>query len=219
MAQRAIPFRISRGKFFSRIFPGFFPAHPPLQLGGTAVDHIINGTAVLTAFNGTLAVMSINGSESTLIYNGTALVVDPHRNGTVSVSAINGTVTETSYNATEVFWGMIAANLTLGEFDDSSVNLAFTTSGGGALDLTSATVDVYLKTAAGVLDTDASTKHYSSTGGSPAITITNPTGGLATVQIPHVDIVNASLAFWKATVTIGGLRNTAMFGTVTTTLL
>lgn len=216
--------RVALGRL-NRVRRGFIAlgaapfAHPPLQLGGTATDFIINGTAAVTIVNGASTVLTINGTDSVTSFNGTALVVDPNRNGTASVTAINGTVTETSYNATEVAWGMIAANLTLGEFDDSSVNLAFTTSGGGALDLTAATVDVYLKTAAGVLDSDGTTKHYSSAGGSPAITITNPTGGLATVQIPMADIVNASLTFWKASVTIGGKRNTAMFGTVTTTLL
>jgi hypothetical protein len=114
---------------------------------------------------------------------------------------------------------MIAVALTLGEFDDTSVNLAFTTTGGGALDISTATIDVYLKTAAGILDSDASTKHYSSTGGSPAITITNGPGGLATCQIPAADIVSAGFTFWKAVVTIGGKRNTAMYGNVTTTLL
>lgn len=208
--------RSARGKFFP--FTNRF-GHPPICLDGSITETNIDGTAVVSAYNGTGVTLQYNGTESRLVYNGTALNVSAVYNGTLTETNIDGTVTEVQINGTETAWCMIAVALTLGEFDDTSVNLAFTQSGGGALNIASAQIDVYLKTAAGISDTDASTKHYSSAGGSPAITITNGAGGLATCQIPNADIQNANFNFWKARVTIGGFQNTAMYGTVTTTLL
>jgi BppU N-terminal domain len=102
--------------------------------------------------------------------------------------------------------------LTLAENNDETVNVAITSSG-SPLNLTGATINMYLKTAAGTPDGGATL--LSSAGGSPAITITNPSGGLCTVAIPRADLTAETNTFYRIDVVFSGLQNTAIYGSIT----
>ncbi len=197
------------------VIPPIF-VRQPLQLGGVAVNQNMLG-----------------GSFSIpLSLGGSATVVDPHLGGTTTVVAIGGNVTPVLVNgntvvvdlvdSTLVGWSMQEVDIVLGEFNDVTINLALTTTGGGALNLTGYTsVDMFLKVAAGVADSDITTLKLSSTGGSPAITITNASGGLATVALPATDLTasNAWTFYRVDAVDPTGHRNTAIFGKVSVTQL
>lgn len=188
-------------------------------IAGSKAIAAIAGSRAIATINGSALAGNINGTASHGSINGTAIVVDPGRFGTATPVVINGTLTEQIINGTETGWCMIAVPLTLGEFNDVTVNLAFTASGGGALNITGATIDVFLKTAAGVADTDPSTIKLSSAGGSPAVTIISGVGGTANVAIPAADVISLGITFWRADVVLSSLRNTAMYGPVTVTPL
>jgi hypothetical protein len=104
------------------------------------------------------------------------------------------------------------APLTLAEFNDQTINLAIT-SLGSPLNLTGVVLNMLFKTAAGTADGSALT--LSSTGGSPAIVITNAAAGLATVTIPNADLQTETYTFYRVDVVQSGLKNTCMYGAVT----
>lgn len=106
---------------------------------------------------------------------------------------------------------MQVISLTLAENNDESVNVAITQNG-SALSLSGATVNMYLKTAAGT--PDGSALLLSSAGGSPAITITNSSGGLCTVAIPRADLTAETSTFYRIDVVLSGLQNTCIYGPV-----
>jgi hypothetical protein len=109
---------------------------------------------------------------------------------------------------------MQAVNITLGEFNDETIDLAIT-SNGLAFNLASPSsygLQVLLKTAAGIQDSDPSTLILTTGGG--AITITNAAAGLATLVIPHADLESAVFTFWRCDLTLSGTQATAMYGTV-----
>lgn len=114
---------------------------------------------------------------------------------------------------------MQAVALALPQFNDVTVNLTITTGTApniAALNLTGAEVDVFLKTAPGVSDSDPSTTKLSTTGGQ--ITITNARDGQAQCVIASSLLQSTeAFTFWRCDVVIGGLRNTAMYGDVRVT--
>jgi hypothetical protein len=140
-------------------------------------------------------------------------------NGTLTIKVINGTITRVTnvYNGSVVGWTMQEIDITLAEFNDETLDLTLTAAGGGALNITGYEIDMFLKTVAGSPDGDA-VKLSTVTG---EITITNPTGGLATAAIPAVDLgATASYGFYRVdAVDTGGYRNTAIFGKVSITPL
>jgi len=107
---------------------------------------------------------------------------------------------------------MQTAALTLAENNDETVSVAITQNG-SPLNLTGATVNMYLKTAAGTAD--GSALLLSSAGGSPAITITSPTGGLCSVAIPRADLYPETYTFYRIDVVFSGLQNTVVYGAIT----
>lgn len=171
------------------------------------------------------------------VYNGSATIVSPLYNGTASNNLYDGTISQLTYNGTAdvepvyngiatmatVFDGttegfiMQTQNVTLGEFNDELVNVAIKDSGGSAVNLTGKTLKAYLKTAAGVSDSDPSTIVLASGG---AINWVSQSGGTAQVTIAHADISDLSVGFWRVDVVDGsGNQNTAIQGTVTITPL
>lgn len=171
------------------------------------------------------------------VYNGSATLVSPLYNGTASNNLYDGTISQFTYNGTAdvepvyngiatmatVFDGttegfiMQTQNVTLGEFNDELVNVAIKDSGGSAVNLTGKTLKAYLKTAAGVSDSDPSTIVLASGG---AINWVSQSGGTAQVAIAHADISDLSVGFWRVDVVDGsGNQNTAIQGTVTITPL
>lgn len=166
----------------------------PLHLSGTVVPLTINGTATVVSINAMAVVSSV--------YGGNAVVQD-------------------ATDAALVEWTMQEVDIVLGEFNDVTVALTFVQgSPPSALDISTATINMYLKSAAGMADTDPSTLKLSSAGGSPAITITNGPGGLATVAIPNADLQSVTqYNFYRADAVIAGKQNTAVYGKVSTTAL
>lgn len=145
-------------------------------------------------------------------------------------STPNSTVTEASYSATFSYqrygatlglqnfgatltgWTMQQGTLTLSEFNDVTVAIAVTNNG-AAYNLTGVTLNLLLKSAPGTPDTSALV--FSSAGGSPAITVTNAAGGLATAVIPNTDLDAENYSFFRLDVVSSGLTNTTLYGAIT----
>jgi hypothetical protein len=103
-------------------------------------------------------------------------------------------------------------SLSLSEFNDMTFSITVTTNG-TPYNLTGATLNLLLKSAAGAPDSGALV--LSSAGGSPAITIAGGTGGTATVVIPKTDLSAESYNFYRLdVVSSGALTSTTLFGPV-----
>jgi hypothetical protein len=151
----------------------------------------------------------IQGANDSL--GGTA--VDPYHvyggSGADEYAPYGGTGTDV-YTMQEV-------DIVLVQNNDEVLNFALTSSG-SALNLTSATVNMYLKTSAGISDTDPSTLTLTTTGGSPAIVVTNAAGGLLTVTIPKADLApTAVYGYYRMDVVLSSQQHTAIWGSVTIT--
>lgn len=186
----------------------------PLNLGGSATPIDIDGGAIATTdtLGGTIGLQSFGGGATPVTVDGSITL--PNYGGTCASQAntYGGTVGVTTYDGSLVGWTMQQIALTLAENNDESVNVAITQNG-SALNLTSATVNMYLKTAAGTAD--GSALLLSSAGGSPAITITNAGLGLCTVAIPRADLTAETNTFYRIDVVFSGLQNTAIYGNIT----
>jgi hypothetical protein len=184
----------------------------PQNLGGTELDtNLLGGTAVtLDPYSGT-------GANANALA-GTA--TDPNAmsgGASVDLNVLGGVVTIVDpYTATEVDWTMQEIDIILAEWNDETLNVSIT-SGGSALNLTGLEVDVFLKTAAGIADTDPSTIKLSTVLG--GVVITNAPGGLVQVSIPSMDLTSLGIGFWRCDVVNSGKRNTAIFGKVVVTAL
>lgn len=185
----------------------------PLDLGGTQTDeNRLGGSIVvrpIAPYGGSIADENRLGGTATneRVYSATAS--DENRLGGTSVRRTSDSIARG--------WTMQAVSLAVGEFNDETIDLTLT-SGGSALDLTAATIDVYLKTAAGISDTDPSTIHLST--GTGEVVVTNAVGGLATVSIAAATLgISAAYGFWRVDVVKSSKRNTALYGNVTITKL
>lgn len=188
---------------------------PPENLGGNITLIALGGSAAPVAYDGSAvtvantygggAVMAdfADGSLAVVTYDGTAASI---------ANAYGGTLALTDYEAATQGWTMQQVALTLAENNDETVSVALTQNG-TALNLTGATVNMYLKTAAGT--PDGSALVLSSGGGSPAITITNAAGGLCSVAIPKADLTSETYTFYRIDVVFSGLQNTAIYGGIT----
>jgi hypothetical protein len=184
----------------------------------SAAVTVSRATAFLQMSSGPRHPKSLGGS----VFNAddiSGTVTEVVINGTLTVRIKNGTIVRVTnvYNGSVVGWTMQEIDITLAEFNDETLDLTLLTSGGGALNITGYEIDMFLKTVAGSPDANA-TKLSTVTG---EIVITNPTGGLATVAIPAVDLgATASFGFYRVdAVDTGGYRNTAIFGKVSITQL
>jgi hypothetical protein len=183
----------------------FSPPSPPVApfcFAGTEVDaNLFGGTETDTnPYNG-LGISGFGGTETdTNLYGGTGTDINAGLGGTQNSGC---------------FATMQAVNITLGEFNDETINLAITNNS-VPFDLTQSggyTLNVYLKVNVGDLDTAASTKKYSSGG---AISWISQAGGTAQLVIPHADLQNTNFTFWRCdVVSSAALQATAMYGTVT----
>ncbi|HEY1705596.1 MAG TPA: hypothetical protein VGG75_38410 [Trebonia sp.] len=140
----------------------------------------------------------------------------PVTGGTLTLADLGATFALANLGASLTGWTMQTATLNILEFNDVTINLAITNNG-SAYNLASATLNMLFKSAAGTPDADALL--FSSAGGSPAITITNSAGGLATVQIPNDDLDTEAYNFYRVDVVVGGFQNTCISGSVTWTSL
>jgi hypothetical protein len=176
-------------------------------LGGTITGNQLGGTlAYGNALGGQVTYTNLLGGSITdgNVLGGTITVLSATLGGTITLAL--------SYGGSTIGWTMQQATLSLAEFNDETLDIALT-SNGSPLNLTSATINMLFKTQAGTPDDDALT--LSSAGGSPAITITNASGGLITVAIPNGDLQAETYNFYRIDVVFSGLQNTALYGPVT----
>jgi hypothetical protein len=198
----------------------FKTTRSPLNLGGSATPVFpYNASFTELNYGGSVSYGNpLGGSGSpALNYGGSATLhsLDATSGGTATIlsSTLGGSVSYgNTLGGSLIGWTMQQVNLTLAENNDESVNFAIT-SNSSALDISTATINVYFKTAAGT--TDGSALMFSSGGGSPAITITNGPGGLCTLAIPHSDLYPETYTFCRLDVVFSGLQNTAIYGNIT----
>jgi hypothetical protein len=184
----------------------------PLHLGGTEKEtNVLGGTCVRAIALGG-AVVDGNALGGTVV-DGNALA------GTVAhVIVYGGTAVRTTYDSGLDEWTMQEVDIGLAEFNDETLALTITSSG-SALNLTGITLEMYLKTASGIADTDPSTLKLSTVTGE--IVITNPTGGLATAAIAssHLQPGGTVYGWYRVDTINAGKRNTAIYGKVAITPL
>lgn len=171
---------------------------------------------------GPVAVLTESGLGATLAEQklGAALTL-PNLGGSLTVVSPSATCTIPGYGATlsianlsAVLTGgtMQQASLTLSEFNDMTINIAVTNNG-SPFNLTSYNLNLLLKSQAGVPDSSALV--FSSTGGSPAITITNAAQGLATAQLPNVDLDAETYTFYRLdVVNASSQQQTTVYGNI-----
>lgn len=184
---------------------------PGLQISRTVVPGVATATATaaLVSFPTRLVNWGVTFFEHTLNAVVTVLTLDASlaprsTNATLSVRTLNAVVTEGT---------MQQATLTLAEFNDMTIDFAVTANG-APYNLTGMVLNLLLKSAAGTPDSSALI--LSSSGGSPAITITSPTGGLATAQIPNADLDIESYNFYRLDVVNGSAQQqTTVYGSIT----
>lgn len=199
------------------------PVRHPLALGGTEADeNLYGGTVDFDLFDGTAVADRFDGLADFDFIDGTGVTTTTTIfAGTANDENTYGGVPDFDFlDGTQIGWTMQAQNITLGEFNDESIDVAITQNA-SAFNLTGFSLRAYFKVAAGDLDSAGTTLTLSSVGGSAPITITNTAGGLATIVIAKVNLQNANFTFWRVDVVNTGtsLQNTAIYGTVTTRLL
>jgi hypothetical protein len=145
-----------------------------------------------------------------------AVVTEPGLGCTITLADLGGILTLPSFGAMLTGWTMQTAGLNLLEFNDVTMDLAITNNG-SPYNLSGATLNMLFKTAAGTPDANALI--FSTAGGSPAITITNASAGLAVAQIPNADLQSETYGFYRIDVVVGGFQNTAVSGPITWTSL
>lgn len=192
----------------------------PMALGGGITVSGLSGNATESnaVLSGTVTGPDNGGGATAAVLSGNAVESNAVLGGSISAPDQGGTLTMTDLGGGVTGWTMQNVNLTLGEFNDITLSVTITSSG-SALDLTNYTVQMLLKTSAGVSDTDATTVTLSSTGASPAITITDAVNGACTVAIPRADM-DETLTFYRIDAVDGsGDINTAIYGNITYTSL
>lgn len=185
----------------------------PENLGANLTYANNGGTAVTTAntYGGTLTLVNYGGGAVPVTIDAVCTPVTIDGAAASLANAYGGTLVLADYDAATIGWTMQQVALTLAENNDETVSVAITQNG-SPLNLTTATVNMYLKTAAGAPDGGALL--LSSGGGSPAITITNASGGLCSVAIPRADLTTETYTFYRIDVVFSGLQNTAIYGVI-----
>jgi hypothetical protein len=172
-------------------------------------------SAVLSgnSFGGTLAVPNFGAALTPAVNLGAALTL-ANLSAALAAPGLGATLVLPAFGAAVTGGTMQQASLTLSEFNDMTVNIAVTNNG-VAFNLTGYNLNLLLKSAAGVPDSSALT--FSSTGGSPAITITSPSGGLAVAQLPNADLDAETYSFYRLDVvqTSTSYQQTTVYGPIT----
>jgi hypothetical protein len=169
-------------------------------------------SAALTenSFGGTLTVPSFGAALTLANLGGSLTPVSP--SATCTIPGYGATLSLANLGAVLTGGTMQQATLTLSEFNDMTINIAVTNNG-VAFNLTGYNLNLLLKSAAGVPDSSALT--FSSSGGSPAITITSPSGGLAVAQLPNVDLDAETYSFYRLdVVNASSQQQTTVYGSI-----
>jgi hypothetical protein len=193
----------------------------PLHLGATLTLPSPDATATEADTGGTVVtVANLLGGSALAVTSQSATAIPQNSliNGVASPvsNTLGGTLTLPAFGASTTGWTMQTAPLAISEFNDETINIAVTNNG-SPYNLTGIVVQMLFKTAAGTPDNEALV--FSSTGGSPAITITNASGGLATAVIPNSDLDAETYNFYRIDVVVSGLINTCLYGPITWTSL
>jgi hypothetical protein len=191
-------------------------ARPPENLGGTVIPEYLAGSdsEIVVDYGGTNTQVNYGGGATVTLtgISGAADTVVSTLGGSGTQVDFGGTIALTAFGGGVTGWSMQNVNLSFAEFNDITLNVTIT-SNGSALNLTGYTVNMLMKPAAGVADNDGRVITLSSSGGSPAITITNASAGAATVAISHADLQNETLLFYRIDAVDGsGNINTAIYG-------
>lgn len=105
--------------------------------------------------------------------------------------------------------------ISLNESNDENIKVTITTNvptDGTVLDLTGKTVEAFLKPSKATADGDGAVwKGSSATTG---VTVTDAVNGKCTVSVPAASVLT-TMTWWRVDVLSGGLRKTAIYGTVT----
>lgn len=195
----------------------------PENLGGVVVvedaDSGNQGPAP-EVFGGTVTIPADYGGGATISPLSGSMSETPNAlGGTISETDLGGTINLTNYGGSAVGWTMQNVNLNFAEFNDITLSVSIT-SNGSPLNLTGYTVNMLLKPSAGIVDTDPRVITLSSSGGSPAITVTSAVNGQCTVAITHADVQDQTHAFYRIdAVDASGNINTAIYGNITYTAL
>lgn len=192
---------------------------PPSSWAANPVVRKTDATAVVRASTMAAGVTVRSSVIATLAFravNGSLVIRSLSCSATVKASTMGSSVAIASASQAAVTESAVQeSDITLSEFNDVSIALAVTQNG-SPLNLTGYTVQMLLKPVRGEADNGSGVITLSSAGGSPAITITNASGGLATVNIPHSDLQGTAFTFYRVDVVdVSGNITTVVFGTVT----
>jgi hypothetical protein len=198
------------------------PAHGTGSAGSPSFPVILNHWGVTFTDLGPGAVLTENDFGGTLTTPGFgAALTLPGFGGLLTTVSPSATCTIADYGATLSIAGfgavitggtMQQASLTLSEFNDMTIDIAVTNNG-VAFNLTGYNLNLLLKSQAGVPDDTALT--FSSSGGSPAITVTSPTGGLAVAQLPNADLDAETYTFYRLdVVNASSQQQTTVYGSI-----
>jgi hypothetical protein len=204
------------GQFTAGLAPGTgsagSPAFPVIlpHWGVTFTD--LGPSAVLTGndFGGMLTTPAFGAALTLPVFGGNLLPVSP--GATCTIADYGATLSVAGLGAVITGGTMQQATLTLSEFNDMTIDIAVTNNG-SPFDLTDYNLNLLLKSAAGVPDDTALT--FSSSGGSPAITITSASAGLAVAQLPNVDLDSESYTFYRLdVVNASSQQQTTVYGSI-----
>lgn len=185
---------------------------------GAALNHFAvtftepGPTAVLTenAFGAVLTEQKLGAALTLASFGGSLIPVSP--SATCTIPGFGATLTTPAFGAVLTEGTMQQASLTLSEFNDMTINIAVTNNG-SPYNLTSQNLNLLLKSQAGVPDSQALV--FSSTGGSPAITITNAAQGLATAQLPNTSLNSETYGFYRLdVVNASSQQQTTVYGPI-----
>jgi hypothetical protein len=186
-----------------------FPT-PLKHWGVTFTD--LGPAAVLTEnnFGGTLTVPGFGAVLTTPGPN--AVLILPNLGGSLAAPNYGATLSLANLSAVITGGTMQQASLTLSEFNDMTIDIAVTNNG-SPFNLTGYNLNLLLKSAAGTPDSSALT--FSSSGGSPAITVTSASAGLAVAQLPNADLDSEAYTFYRLdVVNASSQQQTTVYGQI-----
>jgi len=105
--------------------------------------------------------------------------------------------------------------ISLNEKNDENVKVTITTNvptDGTILDITGKTIEAFLKPSKATDDADGAV--WKGSTATTGVTITDAPNGKCTVSIPAASVLT-TMGWWRVDVLSGGLRKTAIYGTVT----
>lgn len=183
----------------------------PICYSGTVVDQNLLGGAVVRVdlLGGSVVDSNVLGGT---VVDGNVFA------GTVAHALVlGGNTVKQTFDGVLVGWCMQEVDISLAEFNDESLTVTITSSG-GPFNITGLTMEMYLKVNAGDSDTAPTTIKLSTVTGE--ITIVDGPNGIANVAIPNTDLQPGDVVgFYRYDVIQATKRHTALYGKVGITQL